>query len=92
VDVDGKIILKWIFQDSCKYSNEPFGSIRGEFDQLSDYQFLAKDSAPLSLFEIKLLNRSWHGTHYVTLPMRSHFIGYKATRYVLYLNYDVEVT
>jgi hypothetical protein len=34
----------------CEHGNEPSGSIkRGVFsDQLSDYQFLKKDSAPYS--------------------------------------------
>jgi hypothetical protein len=34
---------------SCKHNNETSGSIkRGELDQLSDCQFLKKDSAPWS--------------------------------------------
>jgi hypothetical protein len=33
---------------TCEHSSEPSDSIKGRefFDQLSDYQFLKKDSAP----------------------------------------------
>jgi hypothetical protein len=31
-----------------EHGNEPYGSIKGRLEQLSDYEFLKKDSVPWS--------------------------------------------